>query len=99
MKYLTANLDKARGKTKQIDDSNKPWWLRNTTYMENNLYNVAKVKSKAAVASETISAKRPALDYDRDMLTTGYINDSFDIVDKTVQSLIAKSNSNTLCVT
>lgn len=96
IKYLSGNVEKGRGKTKQIDDSNKPWWLRNTTYMENNLYNVAKVKSKAAVASETISAKRPVLDYDRDMLSTSFINESFDIVSKTVADLIAKSGTNKL---
>jgi hypothetical protein len=96
MKYLANNGDKSRGKTKHIDDSNKPWWLRNTTYMENNLFNIAKVKAKAAEATMTMSAKRPALDYDRDMLSTAFINESFDIVSKTVESLIAKNGANRL---
>jgi hypothetical protein len=96
LKYLSTVADKGRGKAKHIDESDKPWWLRNTTYMENNLYNVAKVKSKTAIASEVISAKRPALDYDRDMLTTSFINDSFDLVSKTVSSLIAKNGTSKL---
>jgi hypothetical protein len=95
MKYLATN-DKSRGKTKQIDDSNKPWWLRNTTYMENNLFNITKVKAKAAEAAQTFSAKRPDLDYNRDMLSTAFINDSFDIVSKTVENLIAKNGANKL---
>jgi hypothetical protein len=96
MRYLAVTAEKGRGKAKQIDDNDKPWWLRNTTYMENNLYNITKVKSKVAAATETISAKRPALDYDRDMLTTSFINESFDIVNKTVADLIAKNGNNAL---
>lgn len=96
LKYLMHNTDKGRGKAKHIEDSDKPWWLRNTTYMENNLYNVAKVKSKAALAAEIMPAKRPAVDYDRDMLTTSFINESFVLVSKTVAALVAKNGTNKL---
>lgn len=91
LKYLTGTSEKSRGKTKQIDQSSKPWWLRNTTYMENNLYNVARVKSAAAESMKEISAKRPDLNYKIDMLSTSFINDSFDLTAKTVAALVAKN--------
>jgi len=92
LKYLSGAGDKNRGKTKQIDQSSKPWWLRNTTYMENNLYNVGRVKAIAAESSKEVSAKRKAdVDYNVDMFSTRFINDSFDLTAKTVAGLVAKN--------
>lgn len=91
LRYLTGTVEKGRGKAKQIDQSSKPWWLRNTTYMENNLYNVARVKVKTAEAKREVSAKRQAIDYNLDMFSTEFINDSFDQVSKTIEKLIAKN--------
>ena len=96
LRYLTGNANKGRGKTKQIDQDNKPWWLRNTTYMENNLYNVTKIKAKTAEAGVSFAAQQPELDYNVDMLSTDFINDSFDAVSRTVNSLIAKNASKKL---
>ena len=92
LKYLTSTVEKNRGKTKQIDQSSKPWWLRNTTYMENNLYNVGRVKAIAAESAKEISAKKKDnIDYDVDMLSTSYINDSFDLTARTVARLVAEN--------
>lgn len=91
LKYLTGTVEKGRGKAKQIDQSSKPWWLRNTTYMENNLYNVGRVKAVAAEAKREASAKRQDIDYDVDMFSAEFINDSFDLVSKTIEGLIAKN--------
>ena len=30
--------ERGRGKLRSLDGGEKPWWLRNTTYLENNLY-------------------------------------------------------------
>lgn len=30
--------DRGRGKLRSLEGGEKPWWLRNTTYLENNLY-------------------------------------------------------------
>jgi hypothetical protein len=96
VRYLTGSIDKSRGKNKQVDQASKPWWLRNTTYMENNLYNLARAKAKNE-ASKSVSAKRAAdVDYDKDMLSTEFINESFDIVAKTIASLVAKNPGNKL---
>lgn len=92
LKYLTSTVEKNRGKTKQIDQSSKPWWLRNTTYMENNLYNVGRVKAIAAESAKEISAKKKDnIDYDVDMLSTSYINDSFDLTARTLARLVAEN--------
>jgi len=47
LKYLTGSVDSGRAKLAQLDQS-KPLWLRNTTYMENNLFQRGKDQSNGA---------------------------------------------------
>lgn len=91
LKYLMGNVDKGRGKQKQIDQSTKPWWLRNTTYMENNLFNAVNTKTDSDALMKFNEAKRREMGDDLDPFATKYIDSSFDLVEQTIQNLEKKA--------
>jgi hypothetical protein len=86
LKYLTGSVDSGRGKLAQLDQQSKPLWLRNTTYMENNLFQRGKDQSKG------IQARSSALSLQKkEMLSTEFIDDSFSLVQVTITNLISKA--------
>lgn len=88
LRYLTAPNDKVRGKLKQVDQSLKPWWLRNTTYIENNLFNMVD-KPREQKRSETKKVN---------FFSKDYIENSFQSVDKTLESLISSNTQRKVVV-
>lgn len=98
LRYLTGTVDNSRGKLKQIDQSSKPWWLRNTTYLENNLFNTVRAKEKALEPNKVMIPKNNVITNKKDMFSTDFISESFSIVDDTVKNLIAKSNKNKVVI-
>lgn len=91
LKYLTGTVDKGRGKQKQIDQSSKPWWLRNTTYMENNLFNAVNTKTDADALNKFNEDKRKQMGDVLNPFTTEYIDNSFELVDNTIKVLEMKA--------
>lgn len=86
LKYLTGSVDSGRGKLAQLDQQSKPLWLRNTTYMENNLFQRGKDQSKG------IQARSSALSLQKkEMLSTEFIDDSFNLVQVAVTNLMSKA--------
>ena len=76
-----------RRKTDLSIDQNKPWWLRNTTYLENNPFNTkSKLREedpKVFVESLQKRLKNPKLDH----YSAEYVESTFTTVDKTVEDL------------
>ena len=74
--------ERGRGKLRSIDGGEKPWWLRNTTYLENNLY------------SSVVQTKT---DFKRQRVGAAFVSGiaafaaSFDSVDANVQRLAKES--------
>ena len=71
--------ERGRGKLRSLDGGEKPWWLRNTTYLENNLYS-------SVVQSTNTDFKRKRVG---DAFVSGieaYIS-SFDTVELNVRRL------------
>ncbi|RYH08995.1 hypothetical protein EON65_40490 [archaeon] len=90
LKYLTATQEKGRGKLKDFDQASKPWWLRNTTYLENNPFNMGKLKDEDLVQKNSEARKR-ALEAGKDSYDVEAIEESFEVVDKFVESLLAQN--------
>ena len=84
--YLTENNEKVRGKNLPITQDDKPFWLRSTTYMSNDVFRPVlksrdddiKVKSSKLLASEGDL---------EDTTSISYIEDTFKSVDETVSNL------------
>ncbi|KAJ1414466.1 hypothetical protein B484DRAFT_454808, partial [Ochromonadaceae sp. CCMP2298] len=88
LKYLTGPVDKSRGKTREIDQSQKPWWLRNTTYMQNNQsQHTRQSTSNAEIIKQRVGAKIS----NQDILSAEYINESFESVEQAVLDLIKQN--------
>ena len=74
--------ERGRGKLRSLEGGEKPWWLRNTTYLENNLY------------SSVVQTKT---DYKRARVGTAFVSGieafvaSFDSIDKNVARLAKES--------
>lgn len=74
--------ERGRGKLRSLEGGEKPWWLRNTTYLENNLY------------SSVVQTKT---DFKRQRVGTAFVSGiaafaaSFDKVDANVQRLAKES--------
>eukprot|EP01038_Epipyxis_sp_PR26KG_P004692 gene4692-6589_t len=100
LKYLNGTMiEKSRGgaPTRKIDEKSKPWWLRNTTYLENNLYSDSKYRGGEHLYLQHEAAKKKILDDpDYDPFEIESINKSFDIVDKTVE-ILKNSNKKRVC--
>ena len=90
LKYLTGSVDTGRSKLAQLDQQSKPMWLRNTTYMENNLFNRSKEQSNAAKGIQPrINAL--LLTQRKEMLSADFIDESFSLVEGAVANLISKA--------
>lgn len=93
MKYLNgSNTDKSKGKLKSFDQESKPWWLRNTTYLENNPFNKGKVAEDDLV-QRGMAAKSRLVDQTKDLFGVDLVDDSFSKVEATVQRLIAEKKN------
>eukprot|EP01031_Cornospumella_fuschlensis_P031035 gene31035-37510_t len=90
LKYLSATQEKGRGKLKDFDQASKPWWLRNTTYLENNPFNMGKLKDEDLVQKNSEARKR-ALEAGKDSYDIEAIEESFVVVDKFVESLLEQN--------
>lgn len=92
LKYLHGIVDKGRGKQKQIDQSSKPWWLRNTTYMENNLFNTVINKNHDVESTIKLNEqKRKQMGDVHDPFSEEFIESSFRLLDKTIADLRRKA--------
>ncbi len=92
MKFLVGTVDKGRGKLKQIDQSSKPWWLRNTTYMENNLFNAVINKNNDVESTNKYNeAKRKQIGDSQDPFNEHFIDNSFKLLDQTIRGLADKA--------
>lgn len=79
-RYLSGAVEKSRGAT--LGAEAKPWWLRNTTYMENNLFKnktMVAVKNGEAGAQEETQYSEPN--------TLENIENSFGKVVQTVETI------------
>ena len=89
--YLKGNQKKASSK-KVLDKSEKPWWLRSTTYTENDLF-----KSKLHAADEMAlsrvknEAKLKEMGSVFDPFSAEFINSTFTDVELTAEDLKANA--------
>lgn len=88
LKYLSGNIEKGRGKLKQLDAMNKPWWLRNTTYVENNLFNAINKNGDETAVKKSQELKKQKLEM-IDPFSVEFIDKSFELAEN-VPSQIAK---------
>ena len=93
MKYIQASNDSSnRSKQRRAmlvkEDNEKPWWLRNTVYLENNLYNQPLAKSKALETDLQISRTE-------DPLSVQFIDNSFEKIKK-LDSILIKAKKDKL---
>lgn len=91
LKYLSATQEKGRGKLKDFDQASKPWWLRNTTYLENNPFNMGKLTKDEDLVQKNSEARRKAMETGKDSYDIEAIDESFDVVDKFVESLLEQN--------
>ena len=93
-KYLqttvtTTSTNSIRNKKRKVSNDEKPWWLRNTVYLENNLYNQRRPAIKEEVTTTTdIMIKNP--------FSTSFILESFDYIknEELYHSTLKKFKSN-----
>jgi hypothetical protein len=78
---------KSRGQGELFNE--KPWWLRNTTYSENNLFKVNTRELPSAQMSKTIRAVA-------DPFSPAVIDSSFTDVDKTLRKQIEQTKDKTV---
>jgi hypothetical protein len=78
---------KSRGQGELFNE--KPWWLRNTTYSENNLFKVNTRELPSAQMSKTIRAVA-------DPFSPAVIDSSFTDVDKTLRKQIEQTKGKTV---
>lgn len=92
IRFLNGTGEKSRGKTLQLDQEDKPWWLRNTTYMENNLFkSISKVQKEDSIVKAVNEKKLKRIGGENfDPLSSQFIDESFDIVEKTVEKIQSK---------
>jgi hypothetical protein len=81
-KFLVGAIEQSNGKV----DEEQPWWLRNTTYMENNLF---KMKTDMMQAAKT----QKLTDEEFDPFDPLNIERSFEVVDQTVDELSTRDTS------
>lgn len=87
IRYLSSIAEKGRGKARQLDQSSKPWWLRNTTYMENNIFNQI---PKARVDGLDAAQRRSKIRNKKDPFSKEGIVESFELVRDTVEDIRRK---------
>lgn len=97
LKYLNAAYEKKvdlRGKN--YDPDNKPWWLRNTTYIENNPFNVSSRARDDDLVLKGVEQKSKIIDHTKSNFSSDDIAQSFTDVQTTVDRLVAQNKQATL---
>jgi hypothetical protein len=87
-----SGLEKGKGKAVKasFDQQSKPWWLRNTTYMENNPFNLQKVKEEDP-RQRAAELKKKLADPHMDHFSPEYIEKTFSCVEDTIKRLEAQN--------
>jgi hypothetical protein len=94
-KYLNGN-DSGNRKKRKVSSDEKPWWLRNTIYLENNLYN----QRRPAVKDEKDRVLKDQSTKHIDTYTPSAIEDSFIKISKSmnyIENLKRSKVSKTEC--
>lgn len=92
LKYIH-NISDVNNRSKQrraalvTEVNEKPWWLRNTVYLENNLYNQPITKSKALESD-------PSIKRIEDPSSEGFIQESFEKIKKIDVNIQNQQNLN-----
>lgn len=90
-KYINyVSNDKVKGK-KTFDQQSKPWWLRNTTYLENNPFNKGSKLSEDDPRTRALELKKKLTNPNLDHYSTEYIDGTFTKVEETVKRLQAQN--------
>ena len=90
LRYLTGTVEKGRGKLRKVDQKSKPWWLRDTTYIDNNIFN-APAKVKEGVLKNN-AARISKIKDKMDPLSLDAAQASFDDVQRTVNNIITQKS-------
>jgi len=75
------------GKLKYIDQDTKPWWLRNTYYMENNPFNTASKGKEEDLVMKSKETKQKFTDPSKDIFSKAFADHSFVAVKDTIGKL------------
>eukprot|EP01040_Poterioochromonas_malhamensis_P002384 gene2384-2531_t len=89
-KYINyVSNDKVKGKYQKssFDQQSKPWWLRNTTYLENNPFNKSSTLKEENPKHRTRDLKKKLADPLLEQFSIEYIDKTFSLTDETVQRL------------
>ncbi len=78
-------------KTKFLDQENKPWWLRNTYYLENNPFNTASKYKDEDLVEKSKDVKEKFTDPKRDVFSKEFADHSFKAAKETIQKLKEKT--------
>lgn len=96
VKFLSGSFSsikgKGKGKLKVIDQAAKPWWLRNTTYLENNVFHKPTLTNDDDVLAKSRENKGKQLDLTKDIFSAAYIEESFASVEDTTMNKLQEFN-------
>lgn len=95
-KYLHySSNEKGKGKSSKasFDEQTKPWWLRNTTYMENNPFNVQSKIIEEDPGKRTAELKKKLAEPHLDHFSQEYVERTFSSVDETIKRLEAQNKN------
>jgi hypothetical protein len=73
--------------SKGIDPAQRPFWLRNTTYLENNPFQKNQAVTEEAVQRKNLELKRMRVDSKKDIFSDEYIEASFTIVSAQLEKI------------
>jgi hypothetical protein len=88
-KYLNyLSNEKAKGNRKAtFDQQSKPWWLRNTTYLENNPFRLNNKLKDEDPKLRALELKKKLVDPSADHYSEEYVEKTFSMVDETIKRL------------
>lgn len=73
--------------SKGIDPAQRPFWLRNTTYLENNPFQKNQAVTEEVVQRKNLELKRMRVDSKKDLFSDEYIEASFTIVNAAIEKI------------
>lgn len=76
-----------------VSQDQKPFWLRNTTYLENNPFNRAQNANEEETYQKSRNQRKGTSVTHKDMLSVEFIEASFADVERTVENLVKQSSS------
>jgi RNA polymerase II-associated factor 1 len=104
LKYLTATNEKTRGKqgSNKILETSNPWWLRNTSYLETNLFNTNAAGTgtgQSTTPGGSSKKQRPYATGNGNLalpFVAEYAEDSFALTGKTCNNLATRNGKRSL---